>query len=140
MPQSDIEANTLLALQTLQNKPKLSTRRAANIYQVNEHRLRRRQQGIQSRRDTMPNSRKLSNLEEDTLLEFIVDLDSRGYPPRLSGVEQMANRLLDARDAPRVSTRWAMNFVKRQPLLKIRFQRRYDYKRAKCEDPTVIRN
>jgi hypothetical protein len=52
----------------------------------------------------------------------------------------MANRLLDARDAPRVGTRWAMNFVKRQPLLKIRFQRRYDYKRAKCEDPTVIRN
>ncbi|KAF5725220.1 hypothetical protein FMUND_38 [Fusarium mundagurra] len=99
MPQSDIEANTLLALQALQNNPKLSTRRAANIYQVNEHRLRRRQQGIQSRRDTMPNSRKLSNLEEDTLLEFIVDLDSRGYPPRLSGVEQMANRLLDARDA-----------------------------------------
>jgi hypothetical protein len=140
MPQSDIEANTLLALQALQNNPKLSTRRAANIYQVNEHRLRRRQQGIQPRRDTMPNSRKLSNLEEDTLLEFIVDLDSRGYPPRLSGVEQMANRLLDARDAPRVGTRWAMNFVKRQPLLKIRFQRRYDYKRAKCEDPTVIRN
>jgi hypothetical protein len=39
----------------------------------------------------------------------------------------MANRLLDARDAPRVSTRWAMNFVKRQPLLKVRFARRYDY-------------
>jgi hypothetical protein len=81
-----------------------------------------------------------SDIEANTLLEFIVDLDSRGYPPRLSGVEQMANRLLDARDAPRVGTRWAMNFVKRQSLLKIRFQRRYDYKRAKCEDPTVIRN
>jgi hypothetical protein len=88
----------------------------------------------------MPNLWKLSNLEEDTLLEFIVDLDSRGYPPRLSGVEQMANRLLDARDAPRVGTRWAMNFVKRQPLLKTRFQRRYDYRRARCEDPAVIRN
>jgi hypothetical protein len=75
----------------------------------------------------MLNSRKLSNIEEDTLLEFIVYLDSRGYPPRLSGVEQMANRLLDARDAPRVGTRWAMNFVKRRPLLKVRFARRYDY-------------
>ncbi|KAF4433111.1 hypothetical protein FACUT_8209 [Fusarium acutatum] len=52
----------------------------------------------------------------------------------------MANRLLDDRDAPRVGSRWAMNFVKRQPLLKIRFQRRYDYQRAKCEDPTIIRN
>ncbi|RKK10989.1 hypothetical protein BFJ66_g17414 [Fusarium oxysporum f. sp. cepae] len=36
--------------------------------------------------------------------------------------------------------RWASNFVKRQPELKTRFQRRYDYQRAKCEDPTVIRN
>ena len=52
----------------------------------------------------------------------------------------MANRLLDDRDAPRVGARWAMNFVKRQPLLKIRFQRRYDYQRARCEDPTTIRN
>jgi hypothetical protein len=52
----------------------------------------------------------------------------------------MAKRLLDARDAPRVGTRWAINFVKRQPLLKIRFQRRYNYRRAKYKDLTIIRN
>ncbi|KAL2885558.1 hypothetical protein HOO65_070020 [Ceratocystis lukuohia] len=33
---------------------------------------------------------------------------------------------------------WASNFVKRQPDLKTRFNRRYDYQRAKCEDPTII--
>jgi hypothetical protein len=52
----------------------------------------------------------------------------------------MANRLLDDRHAPRVGARWAMNFVMRQPLLKIRFQRRYGYQRAKCKDLTIIRN
>jgi hypothetical protein len=52
----------------------------------------------------------------------------------------MANRLLADRDASPVGKRWASNFVKRQPELKTRFQRRYDYQRAKCEDPTVIRN
>ncbi|RFN55665.1 tigger transposable element-derived protein 6 [Fusarium flagelliforme] len=52
----------------------------------------------------------------------------------------MANRLLADHDAPQVGKRWASNFVKRQPELKTRFQRRYDYQRAKCEDLTIIHN
>ncbi|KAJ0126560.1 Uncharacterized protein HZ326_30333 [Fusarium oxysporum f. sp. albedinis] len=51
----------------------------------------------------------------------------------------MANKLLADRDAPPVGKRWASNFVKRQPDLKTRRFRRYDYRRAKCEDPEVIR-
>jgi hypothetical protein len=50
----------------------------------------------------------------------------------------MANRLLVDREASPVGKRWAYNFVKRQPELKIRFSRKYDYQRAKYEDPTVI--
>ncbi|KAL2887713.1 hypothetical protein HOO65_040050 [Ceratocystis lukuohia] len=71
---------------------------------------------------------------------FIIDLDSRGFPPRLRGVEEMANKLLADRDASSVGKRWASNFVKRQPDLKTRFNRRYDYQRAKCEDPAIIRD
>ncbi|TVY72482.1 hypothetical protein Focb16_v012904 [Fusarium oxysporum f. sp. cubense] len=52
----------------------------------------------------------------------------------------MANRLLADRDASPVGKRWAINFIKRQPQLKTCFQRRYDYQRAKCEDPIAIRN
>jgi hypothetical protein len=51
----------------------------------------------------------------------------------------MANSLLADRDASPVGKRWAHNFVKRQPELKTRLFRRYDYQRAKCEDPTIIR-
>ncbi|TVY62522.1 hypothetical protein Focb16_v004332 [Fusarium oxysporum f. sp. cubense] len=52
----------------------------------------------------------------------------------------MANRLLTDRNGSLVGKRWAINFIKRQPELKICFQRRYNYQRAKCEDPTIIRN
>ncbi|RKL09147.1 hypothetical protein BFJ70_g16698 [Fusarium oxysporum] len=52
----------------------------------------------------------------------------------------MANRLFADRDASPVGKRWAMNFIKRQPDLKTYFQQRYDYKRARCEDPTIIRD
>jgi hypothetical protein len=102
--------------------------------------LWRRQKGIQSRCNWIPKSRQLSDLEEQTIIQFILDLDSRGFPPRLRGAEEMANRLLADRDAPPVGKRWASNFMKRHKELKMRFFRRYNYQRAKCEDPTVIRN
>ena len=101
--------------------------------------LRDRLEGRPSRRDIMPNSQKLTRLEEDTILEHIVDLDARSFPPRLADVEDMANMLLTERGKPKVGKRWASNFVARQPLLKTRFFRKYDYKRAQCEDPDTIR-
>ncbi|KAH7465460.1 hypothetical protein FOMA001_g17124 [Fusarium oxysporum f. sp. matthiolae] len=52
----------------------------------------------------------------------------------------MANRLLADRDASPVGKRWASNFVKRHKELKTHFFRKYDYQRAKCEDPTIIHN
>jgi hypothetical protein len=54
-------------------------------------------------------------------------------------VEEMANSLLADRNASPVGKRWAHNFVKRQPELKTRLFRKYDYQRAKCEDLTIIR-
>jgi hypothetical protein len=86
----------------------------------------------------MANSRKLSDLEEEKLVEYILDLDSRGFSPRVNDVEEMANLLRADRDASPVGQRWAGNFIKRQPELKTRFFRRYDYQSAKCEDPVVI--
>ncbi|OHW97269.1 fot5 transposase [Colletotrichum incanum] len=87
----------------------------------------------------MPNSRNLTLLEEEKLVDYILDLDARSFPPRITGVEEMANYLLADRDAPPVGKHWASNFVKRQPQLRTRFFRKYDYKRAQCEDPEAIR-
>ena len=133
------ERQLILALQEIQKNPKRSIREAAKIFSVSRVTLTRRLNGITSREDSMPNSRKLTRLEEDTILEYIVDLDARLYPPRLAGVAEMANRLLAERGAPPVGKRWASNFVKRQPDLRTRFLRRYDYQRAQCEDPDAIR-
>ena len=47
-------------------------------------------------------------------------------------------RLLTTRDAGRVGVNWASTFVKRHPELTTRFNRKYDYQRALCEDPEVI--
>ncbi|KAF4417492.1 hypothetical protein FACUT_12155 [Fusarium acutatum] len=140
MSRSNKESQIVLALQAYQADPKLSLRRAAFIYNVYFQTLHHRSQGRQARSDCIPNSRKLSDLEEQIIVQYILNLDSRGFPSRLRDVEEMANRLLADRDASPVGKRWAHNFIKRQPELKMRFQRRYDYQRAKCEDPVAIRN
>jgi hypothetical protein len=139
MPQEDDERKIILALQAMQNDPKLSARAAAKIYSCSHYKLSSRKLGIRPRRDIPANSRKLTDLEESVLVQHILDLATKGFPPRLSIVEDMANRLLATRDASRVGKHWATNFVKRRPELRTRFQRKYDYQRAKCEDPEVIR-
>ena len=97
---------------------------------MDHKKLSRRQHQILSRRDIIANSRKLTDLEESVIVQYILDLDSKGFPPRLSGVEDMANRLLAERDAGRVGALWAYRFVKRYPELTTRFNRKYDYQRA----------
>jgi hypothetical protein len=139
MSQKINETQLNLALQAIRKTPQLSARRAAKIYQVDHRRLGERLRGVLPRRDISANSRKLTDLEESVLSDYILELDSKGFPPRLCIVEDMANRIIELRDGKRVGPRWAANFVQRQPELRTRFQRKYDYQRAKCEDPNVIR-
>ena len=139
MPQKNNEGQLVLAIQALQRDPKLRVRVAARIYSVDHRKLGRRLQGIPSRRDISANSRKLTDLEESVLVQHILSLAAKGFPPRLCIVEDMANRLLATRDQPRVGQHWASNFIHRRPELRTRFQQKYDYQRAKCEDPEIIR-
>ena len=46
---------------------------------------------------------KLSELEEEVISQYILDLDSRDFIPRLAGVKDIANYLLETRRAKRVS-------------------------------------
>ena len=138
MSSDSYEARVNLALQAIQNDNSLSLRAAAKIYRVSRTTLTGRRNGLAARRDISANSRKLTDLEEEAIVQFIIELYTRSFPPRLAGVEDMANQLLRARDQPPVGKLWAHNFVKRQPELRTRFARKYDHQRAKCEDSRVI--
>ena len=127
MPSTSNECHIILALQALRNDKNLSVRAAAKIYGVARKTLERRRAGKPARCDTIPKSRKLTQSEEEVIVQYIVELDARSFPPRLRGVEDMANQLLRVRDAPPVGKLWAHNFVKRQPELRTRYTRRYDY-------------
>jgi len=135
------EGRILLAIRDLQNSKITSIRTAAARYQIPRTTLTRRLQNVQSRTDTRPNGHKLTVLEEDTLVEWILSLDSRGAAPRPSHVRDMANILLaDRENTPplTVGVNWATSFIKRRDELQSRFSRRYDYQRAKNEDRMVL--
>lgn len=138
MRQKSSNNQLFLALRAIENNPSLSIRGAAKLYSVDHTTLLRRQRGQRAQGDVTPPRQRLTNLEESTIIQYILDLDSRSFPPRLSGVEDMANQLLADRDAPPVGSRWASNFVKRHQELTTRFTRKYDYQRALCEDPKII--
>jgi hypothetical protein len=132
------EARIILALQALEKDPFISNRRASLTYNVDPMTLKRRAKGTPSRRDSLPNSRNLTDLEENVILERIINLDARSWSPRIRDVGVMANLILSERNAKPVGINWASRFITRHPELKMRQLRRYDYKRALCEDPDAI--
>ena len=100
MSSASKEARVILALQALQNDTKLSLRAAAKLYNVPVSTLGHRRTGRAVRRDLPANLRKLTNLKEETIVQYVIELYERAFPPQLSSVEDMANQLLRVRNAP----------------------------------------
>jgi hypothetical protein len=136
------EGRVLLALQAVQKGQFKSIRAAAKQFGVSHVTLSRRANSLPSRVDTRPNSHKLTQLEEDSLTEWILSMDTRGAAPRPATVGEMANILLAARGSqppPTVGKNWPSKFVQRRDELRTRYSVRYDYQRALNEDPKTLR-
>jgi hypothetical protein len=50
----------------------------------------------------------------------------------------MANLLLSDRKSESIGLNWVSRFIKRHDELTSKYTRKYDYQRAKCEDPEII--
>ena len=74
-----------------------------------------------SRAETRANGHKLTQTEEDSLINWILDIDARGYPPKIYAVGDAAKLLLSERvgaHAAHIGKNWPYNFVNRQPAVK----------------------
>ena len=136
------EGRILLAIQAIKRQEISALREAARRFDVPESTLRTRLRGTTFRAETRANNHKLSETEEESLEKWILSMDLRGAAPRPSMVREMADLLLQKRGTTpvlSVGQNWVTKFVKRRPLLSSRFSKRYNYERAKCEDPKIIR-
>ena len=71
-------------------------------------------------------------------MRVIVEAE-RGLPCGKDDVRDMANRLLRERGGKGVGKNWVDRFVQRNPELRTRRSRLYDYQRALCEDLVLIK-
>jgi hypothetical protein len=136
------EGKILLAISDLKEGRIQSIRAVAKLYDIPRSTLQDRASGRLSRVDKPPNGRKLTQLEEDSLIEWIFSMDKRGAAPRKDTIREMANILLAARGShppPTVGVKWPDNLINRRPDLRIRVSIRYDYQRALNEDPKLLR-
>jgi hypothetical protein len=78
------EGRILLAIQAIKQGQIQKIRAAAKVYDVPYTTLYHRINGMTPRRDSTPNSCKLSPYEEEAIVQYILDLDSRGFPPPAS--------------------------------------------------------
>jgi hypothetical protein len=120
------EGKILLALDDIKNGRLKSLRAASRLYEISYTTLHARANGRISRGDTRANGHKLTQLEEDSLTQWILSMDSRGASPRPATVGEMANILLAARGSqpsPTVGQNWPSTFIKRREELRTRFSR-----------------
>ena len=76
------------------------------------------------------------------LVRHILDMDTRGFRVGMADIAEMANVLIDEDQRVQrdhVGKHWPERFIKDTPALRTKISRGYDYKRAKYEDPKVIR-
>jgi len=132
------EGDIQLTISDYTSKQFKSLRRATTVHSVPRTTVRDRRAGRRSRRDCEPNSKRLTKLEEEAIVERILEQSLRGLPPSKLEVQDMANKLLRERGAKPVGKNWVDNLVKRTPELQMRWTRPYDRQRAACEDPAVL--
>ena len=65
--------------------------------------LSKRIAGITPRNKSRLNYLKLLKLEEEVIVRYILDLDSRGFTPRLTSIEDIANYILELKGGKRIN-------------------------------------
>jgi hypothetical protein len=109
------ESRIQLAIKAFQNGEIPTIREAARVFEVPNTTLQRRIDGRQFRKDMRANGHKLTPEEEQSLLQWILSMDTRGSAPRPSMVRDMANILLRERDGQLVDP----NIFKMHSLVKL---------------------
>jgi hypothetical protein len=90
------ETRIILAIKAIRmSKRKLSYRKATGIYNIPEPIFHTRLISWSIYSNTQPNCLKLTKLEEEKIIRYIFDRDSRGFLPRLVNIKNIINYFLE---------------------------------------------
>jgi hypothetical protein len=97
------EGRLQLALEAYKAGQFRSHQAAAQAFNVKHRTLSHRAQGLLFRAEAAPNCQKLTTTKQQTIVRYILDLESRGFAPRLCEVADIADKLLAERGSKPVS-------------------------------------
>jgi hypothetical protein len=92
-----------LALKAYRSSQFQSHQAAAKAFNVKRRTLSHRAQGLLFHAEAAPNCQKLTATKKQTIIQYILNLNSRGFAPRLCEVADIANKLLAIRSSKPVS-------------------------------------
>jgi hypothetical protein len=110
------EGRIQLAIQALKNREVTTIRRAAVVFSVPLSTLHNRMKGAQYKAEQRNHTFRLSETQEEALVEWILSRDRRGVAPRVAHVGQMALLILQAESPtpPKpLGKNWITTFIKR---------------------------
>jgi len=88
------EANIILAIEAIYKDPRISIQQAVKIYKVSKTTLRARLCGRAATCEKRNAQHILTSSEEETLIKYVINLDSRGFSPQIDSIQDIANILL----------------------------------------------
>jgi hypothetical protein len=110
------EAAIAQAIQDLQSGVHTSLRAAAQAYGVKRSTLQDRVKGTTSIRASHQHQQRLTPLQEEFLVEWILEEAQRGYAPSHARAREMACRILRSNgDTIQLGKRWIEGFKQRNP-------------------------
>ena len=121
------EARLLLAIQAIKDGTIQSNREAQRQFNVDHHQVATRHNGTPARRDYLANGRNFDTTEEQALIDRILELDLRGFPPTKRIIRIMADTLRKQRGNKPIGKNWVDRFIKRIPIIESAWSRSYNY-------------
>jgi hypothetical protein len=96
MPIQTQEARIILAIKAIRLSKKINRSNTTKIYDILYSTLTDRMNGRTPIYERRLGASKLTELEEEVIIQNILDIDTRGFVPRLAGIKDIANYILES--------------------------------------------
>lgn len=127
------------AIRAIQADPRLSIRKAANLFNAPYSTLQARISGRRPAQEVQQAQQRLSIHEEAAIEKCVITMTSWGWPMTIKYLESLARNLLIAKgDYQPLGQNWYKNFLARHPGLKTKWSRSLDQSRKDATDHNIL--